>query len=203
MSENESSISDEEKVVAGLGELVANEYNRSLLGKLLQSKYFEPAAKIIHQEIADNLNAIISDVNEIIPEGKVFFNDPVIIKKLSQYIKTFEVTEILSTKDYKVHFTGELNPKDLNSFGNIVQYNTVGKERDYVKNKLVDVNAAKHTFDDVLSAESVLELDLFKDCHNDKSKLISKLTNVIENFNAYPRTTQENEGFRPKKNRFR
>lgn len=192
--ENKSSISDDDKVVAGLGNLVANEYNRSLLGKLVKNKYFEQSAKIIHQEVADNLNARISDVSEIIPEGQIFFNDPVIIKKLSQYIKTFEVIEILSTKDYKVNFTGELNPKALNSFGNTVQSNTVGKDRDYVKNKLVDVNAAKHTFDDVLSAESVLELDLFKDCHNDKTQLISKLTEVVDNFNAYPRTTQENEG---------
>ena len=160
--------------------------NKKLLSELIEYLYFNEAASLVHQEIADNLNMEI-DENTLsrfdtqnLEVYKVYMTNTKTLNKLSEYVKSLETAHYLSEAGYKVSFTGAINEKDLNSFGNNIIYCRAPGLRNKIKKNVENQNNNPLSFsftvalssDDILSKVQVVE--------SEKS-VISALTETVFN----------------------
>jgi len=187
----------EENIILGIADLIANEENQILLSSLVKEKYFESAARLLHNEIADRLTATHADseskvtVTDLDTKNQIYFNDPVVLNKLSDHIQKFKIAEELSTDKYTVRYMGDRTETDFNSFSNNIRYEERTTARKLVNSKLAAINNKEPTYSQAFTNESVLELEIFETVKNDKSQMITELTKIHDNFVDYPRVDQE------------
>ena len=153
-----------ETTVYGLGEMVANAYNTSLLERLQQSPHFDKAAQLLHVDLAEELSrygstkssgqttsqnrfggfpGVFYDTQN--QQLAVYVEEPTVLNRLSKYVKMLDVAEDLSMPGYKVAFIGEKTIIDKNgkeksldhfsTFGQSGVYNKQRANRQKISNK--------------------------------------------------------------------
>ena len=109
----------------GLGAMIVNAHNTSLLNLLEKPPKFEIAAKLVHQELTEEINQRLNagpftqyTVERFFQEFPGLFQDPKnnqlsiyvqepsILTKLSKYVKVLETGDKVSMLGYEVNFTG-------------------------------------------------------------------------------------------------
>ncbi len=161
-------------ISSGLAHLIADTHNQTLLNNLENSRFYNQAVTLVHNDLACKLNNAldnksisdinanncipsIGDISNVTDESiEVHVNNVEVLNKLSKYTKILETAEKISEKDYKVFFTGEQNQDDLNTFTNTPVYNTASTLRKKIKTNLEKQNKNPLSFTVALSSEDFL-----------------------------------------------
>lgn len=181
-------LDSENLVVSGLANLIANAHNTGLLNKLLESPHYNQAASLVHDNIASELNLELekntsSSANT--QNFEIYMNNTEILNKLSEYVKILETAENISEKEYKVHFTGDKNDTDLNSFGNNPIYSRAQGLRNKIKRNLENQNDNPLSFTVALTSENILsKVQAIEPEKNVMSTLTSTVLDLTEKQNS-------------------
>ena len=158
--------------------MLVNAHNTSLLEKLKKSPQFEAAAKLVHQEIGEELNQRLNaapftpeNAERVFQEFPGLFHDPEnnqvavyveepsILDKLSKYVILLEIGDKISVPGYPVNFTGDekdSNAAHFSTFGDMVVYNQKSGFREKVKENVKAISNQSVSFANALSLEDVL-----------------------------------------------
>ena len=158
--------------------MLVNAHNTSLLEKLKKSPQFEAAAKLVHQEIGEELNQRLNaapftpeNAERVFQEFPGLFHDPEnnqvavyveepsILDKLSKYVILLEIGDKISVPGYPVNFTGEKKDStaaEFSTFGDTVVYNQKSGFREKIKENVKALSTQPITFSNALSLEDVL-----------------------------------------------
>ena len=156
--------------------MLANAHNRSILNELTQSPHFDGAARLLHDDLALDLNNygnarnsgqknvqnVFSDFPGLFHDTQnqqltVYLEEPHILNRLSRYVKTLEVAEQISEPGYTVTFTGEKNQKHFSTFAQPGVYNRKRALRQTIHTNLAGLNANPLSYVEALSVEDVLK----------------------------------------------
>ena len=168
----------EKKIVLGLADMIVDAHNTSLLEKLQKSPKFEAAAKLVHQEVGEEINRRLNagpftsdNIERVFQEFPGLFRDsennqisvyveePSILNKLSKYVRLLEIRDEISVPGYPVNFTGDekdSNAAHFSTFGDMVVYNQKSGFREKVKENVKAISNQSVSFANALSLEDVL-----------------------------------------------
>jgi len=168
----------EKKIVCGLGDMIVNAHNTSLLQQIQKSPKFETAAKLVHQDIGEELNQRLNAA-PFTPENaervfkkfpglfqdpennqvSVYLEEPSVLTKLSRYVTLLEIGDKISVPEYPVNFTGDKkdsNAAEFSTFGSTVVYNQKSGFREEIKKNVKKLSNQTVSFSNAIALEDLL-----------------------------------------------